>query len=489
MRVPTDGGSASAGQGICAIYTTGTITQWNLTYEGAGGDLKLVGLDSTGATVYDSGTFDFNIDNQLVRVSIDLNQNGADIDIAVTTLEVDGITSGGFTDTAAGRTISRCTQVVMNRGGDLGDIVVGHIVVKDTISDFEALQAELDAYKGETAGRRIERLCDEEAIAFRAVGDLDATSPMGVQTPDTLVNLLLEAQDADMGVLFEPRDLFGFGYRTRDSLMRQPATLTLDYASQHLSSLKPTDDDANIRNDVTVIRSGGSSARKVQEDGPLSISPPPSGVGRYDTAPTLNLESESQLDDAAGWLLHLGTVDQARFPVVEVDLARSVFSSDAAALVRARQAEDLDIGDRLAVENPPGWLPPDDISLMIDGYTEVLSNKTHRLAINCSPETPWGQAGAYDASDTRYTSDGTTLNEALDTTETGIDITTPAGPVWGDDDAPYDIIVGGEIMTVSAVSGTTANQTLTVTRSVNGVVKSHASGAVVELAHYSVYVP
>lgn len=485
LQVPAEGGSASAGQGICALYTTGTITQWNLTYEGGGGDLKLVGLNSSGTTVYDSGTFDFNIDGQLVRVSLDLDQNGGNVDIALTTLEVDGITSGGFTDSVAG-TVTAATRVIMNRGGDIGDIVVGHISVKDTISDFEALQAELDAYKGETAGRRIERLCEEEGISFRALGDLDATSPMGVQTPQTLVDLLREAQDADGGILLEPRDLFGFGYRTRDSLLRQASLLELDYDADHLSGIEPVDDDQATRNDITLSRVGGSSVRAVKTTGPLSTQPPPDGVGTYDTADDVNVEGDSQLADLAGWQLHLGTVDEARYPVVDLDLARSPFVASSAL---ALAAQGIDIGDRATIEDPPTFVTFDDISLMVQGLTETMSNKTHRISINCTPESPWGQAADYDASDARYTSDGSTLNEDLTTSETGVDIATSSGPLWSHTDGDFDIMIGGERMTVTAISGATSPQTFTVTRSVNGVVKAHSTGATMELAEPSVYVP
>jgi hypothetical protein len=56
--------------------------------------------------------------------------------------------------------------------------------------------------------------------------------------------------------------------------------------------------------------------------------------------------------------------------------------------------------------------------------------------------------------------------------------------VWTTDGAevPFDVYVGGERMTVSAIGADTANvQTFTVTRSVNGVVKSHDAGSPIRL--------
>ena len=42
-------------------------------------------------------------------------------------------------------------------------------------------------------------------------------------------------------------------------------------------------------------------------------------------------------------------------------------------------------------------------------------------------------------------------------------------------------------MTVTAVTGTGVSQTLTVTRSVNGIVKAHSSGVALDLAAPSYY--
>jgi hypothetical protein len=56
--------------------------------------------------------------------------------------------------------------------------------------------------------------------------------------------------------------------------------------------------------------------------------------------------------------------------------------------------------------------------------------------------------------------------------------------VWTTDSAefPFDIYVGGERMTVSAIGAAISElQTFTVTRSVNGVVKEHAIGTPVRL--------
>ena len=65
------------------------------------------------------------------------------------------------------------------------------------------------------------------------------------------------------------------------------------------------------------------------------------------------------------------------------------------------------------------------------------------------------------------------------------------GVVWADtvSDAaefPFDIMVEGERMTVTAISGTTSPQTFTVTRAVNGVSRPHSAAAEVHV-YYANY--
>jgi hypothetical protein len=64
---------------------------------------------------------------------------------------------------------------------------------------------------------------------------------------------------------------------------------------------------------------------------------------------------------------------------------------------------------------------------------------------------------------------------------TALSVATTTGPVWRDGAVDFDIGIAGERITVFRVSGTTSPQTFGVTRSVNGVGKTQASGASVSL--------
>ncbi|WP_431897934.1 hypothetical protein [Nonomuraea sp. bgisy101] len=481
MHVPAAG--AEDNQAVLTFYCTGSARRWECHY-GTGGTLGLRAYDSSGTLLFDSGDVAFGCNGKNLRVSVQLTESGGGIDWTLLTLEPgasSGLQTGG---TLASNTVGRVGQLIVSPNGGITGISFGHLSVQNFISSLFDLGAQLNAWKGERAGRRIERLCREEAVTFRALGDLDTSTRMGVQVPGGFLDLLRGCADADGGMLYEPREVLGIGYRTRESLYNQTARVALDYDSAHLAdSLDPTDDDQLTRNDVTVTREGGSSARVVQETGAMSVLAPPSGVGRYDVSETINVQYDLDLFDQAGWRLHTGTVDEARYPQISVDLSRSQIAGSATLTDSLRLME---IGDRLTVTDPPSWMPPEQISQIVQGYTEVLANFEHKLVINCSPESPY-QVAVYDGA-ARYGPHSTVTNEALDTTETGVDITTPTGPLWSTTSTGYDVMIGGERMTVTAVSAPSGtNQTLTVIRSVNGIVKSHASGAQVQMFQPAIY--
>ena len=143
-------------------------------------------------------------------------------------------------------------------------------------------------------------------------------------------------------------------------------------------------------------------------------------------------------------------------------------------------ALDLEVGSLLTITNPPAWLPQTDIRQIVQGWTEDLTPFEHKITYSCAPASAYDIVAADDAA-SRYSPDSCVTAEALDTTETGIDVTCTGKP-WAHADGDYDIDIGGEVMTLTAVSAVALTQTLTVTRSVNGVVASHNSGVAVALA-------
>lgn len=472
---------------IARIFDRGTAYRFDLTYL-TGGSLSLTSWDVDGNLLSSSGIIGFTVDDRLLRFSIELKQNGSGVDYSFGVIQAGDPTAGYFAGTFSLQTIGAPSQIVINPKSMLTDAAIGHISYQNTITTMFDVRTQINGYIGETAGRRFQRLCREEGISSSFEGDLDATTPMGTQRPLPILDLLAECATVDGGQLFEPRNLLGLAFRTRESMQSQPAALQVPYAS--VVDLEPVDDDQQTRNDVTAARPGGSTARAVLTSGDLSTQDPPNGVGRYDTQIETNVADDTLLPDAAGWLLHLGTVNEPRYPTIEVEQANPRIAGSSTTLA---QLVALDIGDRLEVSTLPAWLAPEIISQLVVGWSEELRQRTRSLAMVCVPASPYavpryGPVGTTVALarpvNGRYSTATTTLVGAQTTTSTSWSISTPApGVRWTTDPAmfPMDWMMAGERVTVTSITGTGTTQTAAVVRSVNGVVKTHAAGEPVTL--------
>jgi hypothetical protein len=420
----------------------------------------------------------------LTQVTVTANPSGGGTAFG---LLIDGVSDTAFflPASAPGAVTSASIRPISASGGDYASTATAGTVSHLLVLPYARQEAVLSlvpvgtGYTGERAGDRIARLCAEEGVALVLGGATVDTAPMGPQLPAALLDLLAECATADGGLLYEPRDRLGVAYRTRVSLYNQvPAEL------EHVA-LAPVEDDKTVTNDVTAGRPGGSSARWVVQDGPLSIAAPPDGVGRYDTSVAVNVAADDQLAAIAGWLAHLGTVDEARYPSMPIMLhAPRVTAAETDTVL------DLDVGDRIIVPSGtlPDWLPPGDIDQLVLGYTETIRVADHTVDLVAAPASPWDVAVTDDPVLGRVDTDGSSLAAAVTATATTLSVATIAGAaLWttASADRPFDIAVDGEVMTVTNITGASP-QTFTVVRAVNGIAKSHASGADVRLAHPSI---
>ena len=146
----------------------------------------------------------------------------------------------------------------------------------------------------------------------------------------------------------------------------------------------------------------------------------------------------------------------------------------------------LDIGERVVVTNPKSGVgAPDDVQQLVHGLAVTLTRFTCQITMLGVPEAPH-HIGIYGDTRCRYSPDDCTLNGAHDSTDTSLSVTL-GGVAWSATDGDFDIVVAGERMTVTATGIGISPQTLTVTRAVNGVVKSHADGEPVALFDPSYY--
>ncbi|MDG4531601.1 hypothetical protein [Streptomyces sp. AV19] len=485
LFVPAEG--LPDAQAICRLTMNSiTLSYFDLTYEALTGGVRLRPLDFDEALLA-GGVDEFgDIRGKLLRVSIELADTSPGVACTVRLVDLERGTTTVGTGSLALSSLSRLRYITMasaslGHAEGLTDSVVGHVTAQSTITSITDIGVRGNPV-GEKAGRRIQRTCAEEGVALDWIGDLDDTVAMGGQPKKKPLDLIQECVEADLGILYENLAVFGLGYRPRTSLYNQDAVLTLSYSANQLSaSLDPVDDDQFTHNDITVTRDGGGTTHTSLTIGPMGTADPPAGIGTYGDQVGLNIDSDATLDDQASWRLHMGTVDEARYPQISVNLAHNTFTA-APALKAA--VLDLRQGDRIVITDPPTWLPPDNISLIILGSSETIDHFEHRITLNCAPASPYEIGILNSAAHARLDTAGSALAAAVDSTATNVSVTTTTGPVWTTDSAemPFDVQVGGEAMTVTAISGASSPQTFTVTRSVNGVVKSHSAGADLRLA-------
>lgn len=456
-------------------------SQWDLvTAGGFGGVLVLTTVDHDNQVINTMvGSIDIR-GRGPVQVVVAGHQEGGLVRVESWVDGVPDIVGGTAPDfpgpvTAIGLNSSIDTSAGTRYAGTISHLLVApYSRLADVLSHADAG----GGYVGETAAARAERIGAEEGIPVEIIGDPDESAPMGPQQPLTPLELLEDCANADGGTLSEQREALGLRYRIRAQDYNTDPDLVLDYAAGDIAPpLEPVEDDQGTRNDVTASRPGGSSAQVVVEEGPLSIQPPPAGVGRYDEAVTVNVAADEQLLDVAGWRAHLGTWDEARFPTVPINLA--------AAPHLIPDVIELDSRTHVRLVNLPDEVPPGPVDLFVNGYTEVLGDFDWDLTFNASPARPWTVGVIEDDVLGHVDTDGSELADAVGPTDTQISVTVTAGPLWTLDpaDLPFDVIMGGEIVTVTAISGTSNPQTFTVSRALNGVVKAHDAGTDVRLAH------
>lgn len=455
---------------ILRVLATGTLGWAEVRY-GTGGVIRVEGFNDSGTSV-GSGAYSFGLNGKACRFSLELVQSGSDVSWQFGMLEAGAPTATFGGGTLTGVTLSRASFIEVNPlKVALDGMAFGHLTVeRQQTSLFAVSSLALNGYTGERADSRISRLCSENGISF---GLFSATGSklMGAQGRADLLTLLREAAETDGGMLYEPRSSTELAYRSGESLYSQTPAVTVPYTDNLLRPFEPVEDDGLLRNVVTVSRAGGASATVQEATGALGTA----AVGIYDEAVTLSLAADGDAERQAAWRVHVGTHDEARWPTIGYDLAHPTFLSNTS--LRDAILNAAGIGNRIDVTNLPPWLPPFSVSQIVQGYEERISTHSYRVELSCVPARPY-RVPKWNAASDRYSGEGTTT-PALTPTQTTFTVTLPTGVTWTSADGSYQILVNGEVMTVTNVTG---GNVFTVTRSVNGVVKSHPAGSRVALA-------
>lgn len=418
------------------------------------------------------------VEGQAYHVRITMTQSGADIAMKCF---VDGVQVANTTASAA--TLYRPTAIVFNKSLASSNLPanpasISHVAIWAPVRASPTTYLATNGYAAEAAHTRFLRLCAEENIPATCAAT--ESQPMGTQGVKTFIELVRECEASDQGYLYEGLD-FGLVFQSHTERENLSAELELDYtAAGHVAPpLEPTDDDQAARNDVEVKRDGGSSSRQTEESTSVELAIP--NIGRRDESETYSLATDDQTYQLAGYRLHIGTFPGYRYPTVTLNLAAGpTLIADVCA---------ADLAFLATIDNPPTDIGPDLVAVIVEGYTETLEQYAWDIAANCSlngPNTVGVLAATSGDTDPLLgwlDFDSLTLHTTVNTTATSWSIDAVPVDTTASDDFPRDMVVEGELITVTACSGASAPQTWIVTRSVNGVVRTHTAGAVIALAY------
>ena len=464
----------------------------------------LLQVELFSAGVFPMMSYDYGSKEEVEKwhtIGIEAWQTGPDIGFF---LYVDGVQQDSYT--YAGQTLQGMHRVHLGTADNApGNTYYGHLAIfGDLVAnvDPEAMHEAALGNPGERPVFRAKRIAEEYGYNLDWIGLGGANGgpttfvgdgkPMGPQRVTNLQDLLNDTEKVDGGLLYEQRSRAAFQFRTLHSMGARTSWCSLNMGtSKHLSDLTPTSDDRALVNRFTATRAEGGESVYSLDSGPMStLSPDEGGVGVMDRGESFNVDNEEDLPDIARFQVAKGTVDQERYVPVVVELHRSAVYGTSGLLAKLR---DLDIGDQVTLEDLQSNGIYDDRDVLVLGVDGQLDLFRHTLRLTTTPAEllrVWtlGSTVASASEFTRLDSDYTTLNEDLTTTETDVTVAIESGKAfWVDstsysDRFPFDVITGGEVMRVTA--GTTPSgqtQTWTVTRSVNGVVKTHSTGQKISL--------
>lgn len=456
LRVPTVATSPSWTL-LWSPKSTGTVKQW--FYEVNSTTMRIRGIDAGGTEIVNSSVAGTPA-GAWHNLAIKATQDGANVDWEGWFTQLDG-SGTGVTGTVAG-TVGRPTDIGYFATAPADGISFGHVIVTTgrPVGWLGGQPGANNGWVGETAANRFIRLCQEEGVPFLVFGDPDASAPMGPQRPGTLVDLLQECADAELGILCEQRHSIGLAFRTRGSLYNQDPLFDVDALSKGLvNPFDPVLDDQRLRNDITVTRVNGSSTT-VTDDTSVGAE------GRYqESVPALNVWTDGQLPDIAGWELHRGTQPDLRYESLS-------FKLGAPALTAAWLTAGL--GDIGRVSELPSHHPVGPVDQFIEEFTEKIGSFRWDVEITGTPAGIWTVGVVEDEVLGRADTDGSELHALVDADDTSFDVAVTDGPMWTVDNAefPFEAKLAGEVVNVTdiAASLVTFGATGTAAHAVNASV-------------------
>ncbi|MFC6017805.1 hypothetical protein ACFP2T_16510 [Plantactinospora solaniradicis] len=440
------------------ILCSGTAPTWRIGLAPGSPDTMRVRAEgSSDIPLLDAGfsIAEAEVYGQWVLVQLSVTQNGANVDYR---LGYHTATDGSATTgTLASRTIGAIRQGYAWATADTDGVAFGHFAAY-TNATFSVVSdpgfiasAVLGADTGARPYRRFQAICDAAGLPHRILADEDIPFlPMGPMTPTTLPAALEECAATDQGLIHDGGPGGALVMVTRSSRYNADVDLTLNVDARELAPpFSPQYTTRDRVSDSTVSRSGGSSARYVDT----------SVRGTRSEQVTLSLDSDHYLRQIAGYRVNVSSTPGMRYPALGVNLRKSPH------LVQAWL--DCRIGSRAQAVNLWDSHGPAAVDQVINGHEETFTGERWDVVLFCAPARPFDVPVLEATDGTVFRADlaASTLASGINAAATSISVAS-IGALISTSGANYpcDIDVGGEQITVTACSGASSPQTLTVTR-------------------------
>lgn len=395
------------------------------------------------------------------------------------------------TDTYVGETLGRFDAVQLGAFSEDADNLQESISFSDLVV-FAPGAADIGAagigYPGETAAERVDRLLEEEGIPVVVIGAFEDSQLVGPQGADTLQELLQESARTDAGFLFATDDDVGLTLRCGRTLYNQDPVMVLSLDDEEVSVAAPVIGDVLVRNDTVAQAPDGAKGRSVLSTGRMSVLAPPNGVGRYDTTWNVNPYDTTTLEAHAAWHNNRGSFSGVRYKRITVDLD--------GAPGRAADVAALTIGDLVRLTDIDVTDSPEDFDGIVIRKEEFVRARRRLCTLVCVPARPYevgvvgATAGTVDLRGQRIDSGVATLVAGVSSSATAWSVATTGGVLMSTDADTWSVtknggglflVVAGEVVRVTNVTGASSPQAVTVVRSVNGVVKAQEATAPVRV--------
>lgn len=434
------------------VFTTGTASCWELIYN-TGGNVQVRAFDPQGNVLTTSSSINLGVNDTRVRFSYTLVQEGSDLRWKITAPDEEGNPAVEVNALLSGRTCGAAWDIRFGVGNptvNVSEVAIGHVTVQTVETNLFDMYQQFSAFNGETTGFRFVRLCAQEGINGRYIGDILSSTQMGPQRIANVKELFNDIAKAEQGVIYETKTRHdGYTFRLMPTLQNQDRQLQLNLSNKEMSGDFEPDDDLDRRyNDFTINRERGGLARTTQTTGPFTASQ----IGTRPFDDTVNTYIVGQLPDLAEWYKYENTFDEFRFSSIEVNMGSSSLAANHS---QSRFILDLELYDRMVLTGASNRKIFTEIEQLPRGYIETLDQLTHTFKWNTFPGGPYLTISADDSDYGVLDTDGTTLRSNISNSTTELEIELAYGePLWDTANPPSKIIVSGEIMTVTSVVST-----------------------------------